>query len=129
MKIFEPCIITSRLLPGIKVDDGTVSIKYGHRDSKGRQCYVVSLDTDEIDFENHSLASGAGGGSLQEGLRSALSFMEACGESVNFSRRTGMTGEQEDLFPSDVAAWCARHVDELGMAVCCLEETESLIVE
>lgn len=130
MKINHPCIITPRLLPGVQINDAFISIEYAGITSDNRDKYKIYLDTPTLEYEADDLASGVGGGTLQEGLESALGFMHACGESYAWQERHGKDDEDSNakLFPKDVAAWCAANSDELSMLECELEETEGAIV-
>jgi hypothetical protein len=129
MKISEPCVITPRLLPGVRIGEAFLSIEYGEWTKDGRQGYVIYLNTPTFEYTDDTLASGVGGGSLQNGLESCLAFLGVCGESVNYSRRIGRRGDNADLFPNDVASWCADNEDELGMLQDELAETDDLIIE
>lgn len=135
MEIKYPCIITARLLPGIQIGDSFLSIEYGDVVSEtrlpqySRQGYVVHLDTPTFEYTIDDIRSGCCGGTLRRGLLSALSFLGACGASVNYERYSGRKGENADLFPPHVAEWCAVHEDDLSLAGCELEETENAIDE
>ena len=130
--IQAPCMITARLLPGLRVADATISIQYGDPTKDGRQGYWWWIDLDDgREFSGSDLASGVGGGSLQSGLESLLGFLSACGESFAYDQRrggNGMGGENSDLFPPEVAEWAAQNSDELGMAAIELE-SGSVIAE
>ena len=56
-----------------------------------------------------------------------LAFLDACGESVNFTQRTGIEGDNNDLFPPHVAEWAAANTDELSLVRLELEETPDAI--
>src|SRR3990167_2996986 len=103
MLIHSPFIITSRLLPGIQIGEGTISIDYSPRpDPEGRTRYRWHVDLPSGDYSDDDLRSGVGGGSLQEGLASLLSFLGAAGESLKYRERTGSPGDNEELFPAPV---------------------------
>jgi hypothetical protein len=125
-RIKAPCSITPRLLPGIRINDSWLSIEYAGESPDGRQIYRVHLDTPAFSYSDETLRSGIGGGTLQQGLESCLSFMGACAESIHYS---GQEGENSNLFPPHVGEWCAANSDELGMLQCLLEETKDLIEE
>ena len=129
MLIKAPCIITARLLPGIKIgNDSYLSIEYtGNINQDNRDIYRVYLDTPDFEHVDETCQSGCGGGTLQQGLSSALSFMGACAESVNYARRTGRQGDNADLSPKHVAEWLAQNEDELSIAQCLLDETPDAI--
>ena len=128
MILNHPCIISSRLLPAVKIGAAYLSIEYGPW-KEGRRTYRVYLDTPTFSYTDDTLTSGIGGGNLQEGLRSCLAFMGGCGESINYQARTGRAGENADLYPSHVAEWCADNDDEISMLGYELEENENLIVK
>ena len=137
MRIAQPCVITSRLLPGIQIGDGSISIEYAdllHNAAidGGRQRYRWYLDIPAGEFSGDDLKSGVGGGSLQSGLESLLSFLSAAGESWAYDIRQGgdgAGGENSDLFPPAVAEWAAQNSDELSMAAMEIEEGGEIIAE
>lgn len=129
MQINAPCAISPRLLPGTRVADAWISIKRDGETDDGRDRFRVYIDAPGIAYESNDQASGVGGGELAEGLRAALSFLGACGESVNFRMRTGRQGESEDLFPPEVGEWAAKNSDALQLASLELEESPSAIEE
>ena len=140
MEIKPPLCITSRLLPGFRLDGGEVSIEYADRpgdDGRTRYRYWIDLNA-TVDGKSignccvhvaDDLQSGCGGGNLQEGLASLLSFLSACGESVNWGNHTRDNGENAYIFPEAVGRWCARNEDELSILATELEETGNLIEE
>lgn len=120
--IHPPCIITSRLLPGVKIGDATLSIAVGARDNEGRTRYEWYLDLPGgREFSGDDLRSGCQGGDWLDGLTSLLGFLSACGESVAYGRRTGEPGDNADLFPPEVAEWCDANSDELAIVSCELD--------
>jgi hypothetical protein len=128
-KLQNPVIITPRLMVGVQIDGVFVSIEYAG-DRNGRQAYRYHIDLpDGTEHSADDLASGVGGGSLQSGLESLLSFLIACGESWSYQQRTGREGENADLFPAAVAEWAAQNQDELPMLAIELEENPGLIEE
>src|SRR5262249_32120754 len=99
MILHPPFIITSRLMAGITVGGGYLSIGYSHVNSQGRIVYDVWIDLpDGQEFHVTDPKSGCGGGDLQGGMESLLSFLSAAAESYAFRLRTGREGENEDLF-------------------------------
>ena len=102
---------------------------------KGSSYKVLSLDTDTgactlkvrfdggyrrkpgLSYSDDDLQSGVGGGSLQSGLESVLSFLGACVES-------GADGDNTELFPANVREWAEQFSDEISMLACELEERE-----
>jgi len=129
MRIASPCEITSRLLPGLRVADGTISIEYAGSDADGRTRYRWYLDIPAGEFSGDDLKSGCQGGNLQSGLESLISFLSACGEALAYSDHSGHESENADLFPRYVAEWAAYNRDELSIAALELEEGGQIISE
>lgn len=74
MEINAPCIITARLLPGIKIGDSTISISTGPRGLDGRTIYTYHIDTPTWSYTGDDLRSGFQGGTWRQGLEPLLSF-------------------------------------------------------
>ena len=129
MQIKSPCIITARLLPGIQIGNSFLSIDRVGITHDDRDEYVIYLDTPKKEYTIDDLKSGVGGGSLQKGLESCLSFMGACAESLDYQDRTGKRGENADLFSDEIGAWCQANKNEIDMLQCILSEEENLINE
>lgn len=133
MKLNSPFVITSRLLPGLHFRDGEklseISITFDGTTGDGRARYRYYIDAPGLEHTANDLKSGCGGGSLQEGMESLLSFLSACVESRNYSRRTGRDGENSDLFPDHVAQWAANHSSEIEMAHFEISEAPNLITD
>jgi hypothetical protein len=132
MIIKKPCILTARLLPGVRIDDAFISIERDGEVADGRfsrDRFRYYFDAPGIEHTDNDLQSSVMGCSLQEMLSTLLSFLSACGESVNFASRTGHQGENADLFPPSIGQWAAEHSDELAMLQCELDETPDLIEE
>ncbi len=129
MLINEPCIITPRLLPGLKLGEAFISIEYSSRPGDdGRDRYRWHIDLPEGEFSDDDLQSGCQGGSLTEGLSSLLSFLTAAAESYSYRERTGREGENEDLFPAAVVAWAADNSDDLSSLQCAIEEAGEPVI-
>lgn len=129
MRINYPCIITPRLLPGIKIDDSFLSIEYNKTLESGRQSYTIYLDTPDFEYSDGETQSGIFGGSLKEGLSTCLCFMCSCGESVKYGLRTGRSSDSSTIYPPHVASWCAENQNELTMLQCEIEENANCIFE
>lgn len=131
MKLNAPIIITSRLLPGLRVPGhgclSEISIEIAGTTSDGRLRYRYFIDSPDFEYSNDDLKSGCGNGDLQSGLASLLSFLTAAAESLSYRLRTGRTGENEDLFPANVVEWAHLYSDELSMLQMELEENVNLI--
>lgn len=124
MLIRNPCIITARLLPGARVGNSTLSIEYGGISADGRQEYTVHIDTPDWEYTFDDLRSGVGGGSLQSGLESALSFFGAAAEAYNRPQ-----SDNANIFPAHVMEWAYLNSDEINMLEYELEETPDVIEE
>lgn len=131
MKLNSPFIITSRLLAGLRVPAhgslSEISIEAIGSTSDGRTRYRYFIDTPEFNHSGQNLKSGCGGGSLQEGMESLLSFLGAAGEAYGYQMRTKRESDNSDLFPVNVMAWAYQNSDELSMLQCELEENKELI--
>lgn len=84
---------------------------------------------DGTEHTGQDLKSGIGGGSLQQGMVSLLSFLAACGESYGYKLRTGRDGENYDLFPPAIAEWAYQNSDELSTLEIDIEESEVELIE
>lgn len=116
MEIRQPLCITSRLLPGVEIGEATISIKYAHVTSDGRQAYRWFIDNGNghrQDFQGDKLCSGVGGGSLQEGLESLLSFLGAFAEAA-YGDKSFPSLEDNSLFPAELANWAIDNMDEIS---------------
>lgn len=129
MRITAPCIITSRLLAGIRIGNATISIEYSPRHGDERRLrYRYHIDIDKGPSHTaDNLQSGNGtNNGLQGGLVSLLSFLGAAAESYRYA---GAEGENADLFPLPIVQWAAQNSDEISLAKLELSETENAIVE
>ena len=130
MILHPPLIITSRLLPGLKIGDTFISLGYGSRSADNRMVYAVWIDLpDGTEHAIADLRSGCGGGSIQDGLANLLGFLGAAAESRQYRERTGREGENEHLFAPAIVEWASENSDEISMLACELEEGESLVSE
>lgn len=130
MLLHRPVFITSRLLPGVRIGNATVSIDYAtKRGAGGRTRYRYHIDLGRKHHTAADLESGVGGGSLQSGLETLLSFLGAAAESHGYHLRTKEKGEHEHLFPEWVNIWAYQHSDEISTLQLELEETSGLIRE
>lgn len=134
MKISAPCIITARLMAGVKVGDAFISIGYagGGCERDGRVRYRWFIDIGDNEYSGDDIRSGCQGGTLQSGLESLLAFLGASAESYAYDIRRGgdgFSGENSDLFPRLVVEWAYQNSDELSMLACELEETANIIDE
>lgn len=131
MTLHKPFLISSRLLPAVTVGEATISITYAERPGRdGRVRYQWFIDGLNLEASGDDLQSGCGGGSIQEGMQSLLSFLSACAESIRYGRQYDAQGnitkdgEHADLFPAKVGEWAIQHSDELSMLALELEDNE-----
>ena len=130
MEISSPLCITSRLLPGCRIGDAELSIEYAYVTSDGRQCYCWYIDNADPEENWHStdLQSGIGGGTLQEGLESLLSFLGAFAEA-NY-QNCEQDSENANLFPVGLAEWAVQNQDAISeMELELQEHPNELIIE
>lgn len=129
MKLRHPFIITPRLMAGVKIGEGFISIGYLGSDGNGRTGYDVWFDLpDGTEVNDQTLKSGVGGGTLQDGMSTLLAFLGACAEGRKYQTRTGRESECADLFPGDVGEWAEGHSDEIDMLQLEIEEAEATLV-
>lgn len=129
MKLNAPVIITARLMAGLKVGaDSYISIEYAGHNAEGRTVYRYFIDTPDFEFTGEDLKSGCGGGNIQEGLSSLLSFLGAAAETFSYNGHEGYD-EEDNTFPVHVAEWADNHEDDISMLSIELEENKNLIEE
>ena len=120
----SPVMITSRLLPGVKVGNATISLeRAGRLDSRGAEVFRWFVDLDNREFSDDEFSGRQG---IQGMLASLLCFLSAFAESWRYA---GAKGENASLFPVELAEWAMQNADELGMLQLELEETPGLIEE
>src|SRR3990167_5816571 len=123
MILHPPLIITARLMPGLLIAGAFISLDCGRVSRDGRTIYQVWIDLpDGSEHEITDLRSGCGCGSVQDGLENLLGFLGAAAESRQYWERTGMQGENEELFPPAVVDWAVENADEISLLQCDLEE-------
>lgn len=128
MILHHPLIITSRLMPGLEIGGGTISLALpGSRAASGRAHYVVWIDLPGgAEHEVTTLQSGCGGGNIQDGLSSLLSFLDAAVESRRYREWQGGSeidpDGNEGLFPPAVVDWTSENSDEISILQCELDE-------
>ena len=129
MILHSPLIITSRLMPGLKIGDGFISLGYSARSRDNRMVYQVWIDLPDSEHEVTDLRSGCGGGGIQDGLANLLGFLGAAAESRQYRERTGREGENESLFPPAVVDWASENSDDISAFAFDLEEGPPLVTE
>lgn len=135
MILKPPFMITARLLPGVKVGDATISIEPRGHSRDGRIKWRVYIDHKDWTHDDSSMKSGVGDHgmkSIQDGMKSYLSFLSACAESRRYAtwrHKDPMKGENSDLFPPHVGEWAEQFSDEITMLELEIEETPDLVME
>ena len=119
MILNPPFLISSALVPALKVGDAVVSLLDTTVTPANRDQARIEIQTPTFTYVDDNLESGVGGfRSTVEIFEGFLSFMTACGESVRSVAYTGEEGENADLFPRHVALWCAENLDEISAVQC-----------
>lgn len=127
MKLQTPFEISPRLLPCVRIGDVFISIDYAGETRDGRTRYRYHIDLPNgKEHTGTDLKSGCGGGDLQAGMESLLSFLSAAAESYRYS---GMDGENSDLFPEFICQWASDNSDAISMLAIELEETKTQLIE
>lgn len=112
IRITEPVIITPRLLPGVRVGGGFVSVqRHAQRRPDGRYVFSYAIDFPGGEHEGSDVTSPRPG--LQEALSTVLTFL----------------AQETPPFPADVAEWASSVSDELSLLASQLDETDGLIEE
>ncbi len=128
MTLQSPFIITARLMAGLAISDAFLSIETGSRDSENRTQYSCFLDlSDGSEHFIDSIASGCGGGDIQDGMESLLSFLSAAAESYRHRKCDWNKVTEDDnatLFSRPVVEWAYQNSDEISMAAIELEEKD-----
>ncbi len=113
MIINSPMIITARLLPGIRVEDGFISLEpTERRGDYGKPIWKWFVDIPAGEFDGDDLS---GWGDHRGMMESMLTFLGACADSYP-------DGESAALFPKPVAEWAQQNSDEISILSCELEE-------
>ncbi len=131
MKLSTPFEIGSRLMPAVRVGTCTISCDLSGRQTRdGRDIYTAWIDLpDGTEHEITDLRSGCQGGSIRDGMACLLSFLSAAGESHNYARRSGRSGDNADLFEPAIVEWAAMNTDELSMLEPEIEENPACVEE
>lgn len=133
MKLHSPFIITPRLLPGLSIGGATLSITYSHHpgdNERTRYQWFIDLAPGEK-FSGEDLQSGCGGGNLQQGMESLLSFLGASAESYRYKMDWDKLTPDSNasLFPRPVVEWAYQNSDEISILLCEIEESETPLIE
>ena len=110
-------IITSRLMPGLRIGKAFISIDPTERtDHHGKPIWDWYVDIAGKEYQGADLA---GWDDAEGMLKSLTSFLSAAGEAYDYN--PGMEADSStNLFPEPVCIWAAASQDELSM--CSYEE-------
>jgi hypothetical protein len=114
MILQNPLLISARLLPAVRIGNNWISFDNGD--------WIFDLESGQEYIET-SWSPGASR-DLREWFASILGFLSAALESRSFRVRTGMQGENEDLFPAFVLDAFDGLSDEVSMLSYDLQEGE-----
>lgn len=104
----SPVIITSRLLPGIRIGGAEIHVEPTDRTSGGKPRWRWIIDLpDGTTHEDTDLCGWGDAGAM---LGTLLSFLDACAESRRYR------GDNSDLFPDAVGEWAEQWSDEIRLA-------------
>jgi hypothetical protein len=128
MILHAPFCVTARLMAGVKVGDGFISIGFSPRPGdEGRTRFQYHIDSGHREYSNDDLQSGRFvSRTLQTGMEDLLSFLDAASEAVEPGRERG---KNADLFPDWVCEWAYQNADDLACLRCEIEETPNLITD
>lgn len=126
MKLHPPFIITSRLVPGLRIGDATLHLtSIGEWGDDGREEACFEL---EIDGVGHCdvVRSGVGTGfkSAVQAFHSYIGFLSAAAEAVQYGRRHGYKSDNADIFPPAVMQWADENYNEIGVATCAISDED-----
>jgi hypothetical protein len=130
MQLKPPFMISSRLLPGLKVADGSLSLEALRRNREGRIVYRWYADIPAGEFSEKDLKSGSGADvDYQNVFGDFLSFLSAAAESYAYGlRMQGDFGENVDLFPRPVVEWAHKHSEEIDTLQLEIEDSEEALI-
>ena len=121
MLLNDPFFIGPRLLPALKVGDGTLSLASASWNDERRLEFGFYLDTPDFEYFDDRMQSGCGGCEMVEAFENFLGFLEAAVESYQFEQRyPDVKGENTDLFPRHVVEWAAAQtfLEEARCSIC-----------
>lgn len=130
MKLHPPFIITPRIMAGLKIGDGIISMGAGPRNEEGRTVYGCFIDLPAGEFELNDLRSGCQGGDLQTGFGSLLVFLGAAADSYRYRGLDWDKITEDDnasIFPRPVTEWAYQNENEICMLEYELSKNNNLI--
>ena len=91
-----------------------------------RPKYAYLIETPEWQYFGNDISGACNETpNVLAGAQSLFAFLYACQESHEHTTRTGLPGENNELFPQHVAEWAYLFSDEIGMHAMQLEEINS----
>ena len=131
MKLHNPFIITSRLLPGLKIGETTISFEIlDETTNDNRDICRYYIDNGDYEFSASDLKSGCGGfESIQKAAESFLDFLSAALESYHYNGNVIDQDDNSSLFSREVLELFSGQSDEISCLRCDIEENPGLIEE
>lgn len=125
MKLHPPFIITSRLLPGLRIGDAVLhldGVKAGREVYRTAAKMILDLPWG-VSHKDDTLQSGHGGfGGAVTIFESYLGFLSYAAERETSKQQKLYPDDGDgDLFPPDVTQWAADNKDEIDA---CLSELQ-----
>jgi len=127
-------IITSRLLPGVKIADCTIALDRDGETHDNRDRFRYHFDFDDgREITGNDLKSGCGGCDTIEAFQSLFTFLQAAIESYRYNLHEGDKNPFEDgnadLFDRAIVEWAYQHSNEIVEFAFELENNPHLIEE
>lgn len=127
MKLFHPFMISSRLLPSIKIVNATISIEDINVDDQGKKVYKFYIDIlNQKAYESSdlrgSVCGNESGHPIQEVMESLLNFLSASAEAYSYP-----DSDNRDLFPEYIMEWAYQNKEEIEIAFLEMNEGPQLI--
>ncbi len=131
MKLSPPFSISSRLMAGLKIGTGTVSVGYSdRRPDNGRIRYEFFIDAPDVEFSSHSLQEGKNvKGGLQKAFVDLLSFLSAAASDYRSNNRLVDPEGNSGLFPENVVVWAWGNEEEITDLIAEIQGEDGLIQE
>jgi len=116
MLLKQPFMISSRLLPALPIDEGTLSYDY--------EAFVFYLDTPEFDYViDKYRPSLIAKRDIQQAFEDILDFINIAIDEARNSQRDGDEPEY-DLFPKHVVDWFTLNEAEIGELIFLIQDEE-----
>ncbi len=97
-----------------EIGNATVGLGGGRIRKGERRTFTYKIQTSDFAHCASDLKSGVGVGmTLEDGLRSLVSFLLAAAEGYAYTMRTGRESDNADLFPPAVTEWAYQNQTEL----------------